>query len=114
MGYKGFVKLDIIHLLYRVVKFFQKMYSAHYSSIIFSTCIAGEDYEAVAPTELTFDMSMGSDSLIGVDIIILDDSVLENRECFYVVISFSESCFVDPPMARVCIDDDDDDDDDSM
>ena len=52
-------------------------------------------------------MSMGSGSEIGVDIIILDDSVVENRECFYVVISFSGSCFVDPPMARVCIDDDD-------
>ena len=52
-------------------------------------------------------MSMGSGSVIGVDIIILDNSDLENRECFYVVISFSGSCFVDPPMARVCIDDDD-------
>ena len=63
---------------------------------------------AVAPLDLVFDMSMGSNSLIGMDITILNDTVVENRECFYAVINSSDtSVIVDPAMARVCIDDDD-------
>ena len=57
--------------------------------------------------DLVFDMSMGNDSVIGVDIIIINDTVCEKRECFYAVINSSDSCLVDPAMARVCIDDDD-------
>ena len=76
--------------------------------IFFSICIAGEDYEAVAPTTLMFEMSMASDLLVGLDITILNDTVVENRECFYAVINSSDtSVIVDPAMARVCIDDDD-------
>ena len=66
------------------------------------------DYEAVAPMNLRFEMSMASDQMIGVDITILNDTVVENRECFYSVINSSDSSvIVDPAMARVCIDDDD-------
>ena len=57
---------------------------------------------------LIFDMSMASDRLVGLDITILNDSVVENRECFYAVINSTDgSVIVDPAMARVCIDDDD-------
>ena len=62
---------------------------------------------AVAPLDLVFDMSMGSDALIGMDVTILNDTLCENIECFYVVINSTDSCFIDRPMARVCIYDDD-------
>ena len=53
-------------------------------------------------------MSMASDMLVGLDITILNDTIVENRECFYAVINSSDSSvIVDPAMARVCIDDDD-------
>ena len=78
-----------------------------YMILYFPSCVAGEDYEAVAPTDLTFDMSMGSDQMIGSYITILNDTVCENIECFYVVINSTDICFIDRPMARVCIYDDD-------
>ena len=55
-----------------------------------------------------FDMSLGSDQMIGVDITTLNDTVVENRECFYAVINSTDgSVIINPAMARVCIDDDD-------
>ena len=53
---------------------------------------------------------MGNDELICVDIDINDDEVVENRECFYVVISVSaddRAIVVGRGMARVCTNNDD-------
>ena len=53
---------------------------------------------------------MKNDESICVDITINDDEVVENRECFYVVISVSyddSAIEVDPEMAQVCTTNDD-------
>ena len=69
------------------------------------------DFVAISPPmQLEFDTMMSSDELICVDIAIIDDDLIENRECFYVVISVSNddsAIEVDPGMARVCTIDDD-------
>ena len=69
------------------------------------------DFGAISPPmQLEFDTMMSSDELICVDITINDDAVVENGECFYVVISVSNddsAIEVDPGMARVCTIDDD-------
>ena len=62
------------------------------------------------PLALEFDTMMGNDELICVDIDINDDEVVENRECFYVVISVSandRAIVVGQGMARVCTNNDD-------
>ena len=53
---------------------------------------------------------MENDESICVDITINNDAVVENRECFYVVISVSNddsAIEVDPGTARVCTTNDD-------
>ena len=67
------------------------------------------DFEALS-LALEFNTMMENDELIYIDIYINDDEVVENRECFFVVIDVSRydsAIEVDRGMARVCTNNDD-------
>ena len=77
----------------------------------FSFRTAGMDFVSITPPlQLEFNATMMNGVLICADIYIIDDAVVENRECFYVVLGVSSddsAIEVDPGMARVCTVDDD-------